>query len=818
MGFIGLTLTKAGRRLIASAISEEDPLNITHIQLGEGVCEGTFAEMKGLAKKVMEIPVKSVKRDEGKVVINCDFNSTEAPKGFYFREVGIIGNGVLCYYDNSGDDAEYIDPETEGVIKQKRLRFTLTISSDVTVTVKISSELYAMAAEVEESLEKKLDKTGDASETTVTFEQASEREDISSGEKLSVLFGKVAKWLKWLSDLKTVAFTGKYADLSGVPEIPTYGAATQSANGLMSTSDKKKLDGLNKSAYIGNGTGFVRPNHIGGSTNANDYVTEWHGFVYNMSNLPESYGFLDVTCFDGNGFTPSPPDNGGVVRQVFTAYNTGKIYARVRVNNSWTSWIRALTNGSTVVSNDTFYMIDPEGRSRMVMQTYGDGSGASNYGSQLILGAGGNTFIGSGESASALYGAFQTESNKKANEIYGKNGENMFISSDGHLYLYSNANQIANRKGICFSNAGILSPVGIDNISFGTLDYPFYDIFATNLRLKPKGANYGSKFFFGDGEYVYLYEDTDDHLKIYAARGAAVEIGDGYNIEFGKKKTYNTGANGNQELYPCHIKPDGTMEWTSDWGQPIPTSISKQKVRAYTGHFYEADVATRLKIEGALYFGGYESERIQATNRQLELYGYGGIVFRSCLRSDVCPADGGTYKVGTSSSRWKEIWCSTSLNTSSDRNLKKDIQDLSSDERYIKFFMLLQPKSYLFKDGESGRTHVGFISQDVEEAMAECGLSSLEFAGFCKDQKRNVRTEMEEIHHPADEETGKEAWTERKEKRIEEPVFGDDGNPVYEYSLRYEEFIAFNTMMIQKLYKKNETLEDRISKLEEKIL
>ncbi len=149
MGFIGLTLTKAGRRLIASAISEENPLNITHIQLGEGICEGTFAEMKGLAKKVMEIPVKSVKRDEGKVIINCDFNSTEAPKGFYFREVGIIGNGVLCYYDNSGDDAEYIDPETEGVIKQKRLRFTLTISSDVTVTVKISSELYAMAEEVE---------------------------------------------------------------------------------------------------------------------------------------------------------------------------------------------------------------------------------------------------------------------------------------------------------------------------------------------------------------------------------------------------------------------------------------------------------------------------------------------------------------------------------------------------------------------------------------------------------------------------------------------------------------------------------------------
>ena len=99
MGFIGLTLTKAGRRLIASAISEENPLNITHIQLGEGICEGTFAEMKGLAKKVMEIPVKSVKRDEGKVIINCDFNSTE---DFIFGKLGSLGMGCCAIMTIAG--------------------------------------------------------------------------------------------------------------------------------------------------------------------------------------------------------------------------------------------------------------------------------------------------------------------------------------------------------------------------------------------------------------------------------------------------------------------------------------------------------------------------------------------------------------------------------------------------------------------------------------------------------------------------------------------------------------------------------------------
>ena len=67
--------------------------------------------------------------------------------------------------------------------------------------------------------------------------------------------------------------------------------------------------------------------------------------------------------------------------------------------------------------------------------------------------------------------------------------------------------------------------------------------------------------------------------------------------------------------------------------------------------------------------------------------------------------------------------------------------------------------------------------------MNICGLSSLEFAGFCKDQK------IERI--------------ESEDGTIEEsPVFDDEGNPVYIYSLRYEEFIALNTMMIQKICKK----------------
>lgn len=49
---------------------------------------------------------------------------------------------------------------------------------------------------------------------TPTFTQASSRANIASGEKLSTIFGKI---MKVIADLKAVAFTGAYSDLSGKP-------------------------------------------------------------------------------------------------------------------------------------------------------------------------------------------------------------------------------------------------------------------------------------------------------------------------------------------------------------------------------------------------------------------------------------------------------------------------------------------------------------------------------------------------------------------------------------------------------------------------
>lgn len=68
-----------------------------------------------------------------------------------------------------------------------------------------------------------LQPTGNGSNVTATFSEAGTRSNIGSGESLSTIFGKIKKFF---SDLKAVAFSGSYADLSGTPTIPEAATST----------------------------------------------------------------------------------------------------------------------------------------------------------------------------------------------------------------------------------------------------------------------------------------------------------------------------------------------------------------------------------------------------------------------------------------------------------------------------------------------------------------------------------------------------------------------------------------------------------------
>lgn len=166
MSFKGLTLTHSGRLELAKA-ETGSVFGITHVVLGSGRTDGLPEARTELAEEVMAIDVGQIKRDGTDVIIECDFDAADAPRAFYFREIGIYANGVLCFYDNAGNDAEYIDPGGSAVVKQKRMRFVLSISAEVNVSVTIGSGLYALMEDLHLLDGLKLDKQDFLSEDDI---------------------------------------------------------------------------------------------------------------------------------------------------------------------------------------------------------------------------------------------------------------------------------------------------------------------------------------------------------------------------------------------------------------------------------------------------------------------------------------------------------------------------------------------------------------------------------------------------------------------------------------------------------------------------
>lgn len=143
MSFRGLVLTFDGRNEIVKAAMGE-VFSITDVVFGDGKYNGSYNTVSSLVNHVMTIPITKVQRKENEVWIEVEYSSKDVPKAFFLREVGIIANGKLCYYDNAGADAEYMNPESSNIIQQRRMRFILLISQECQINVTVNSTLYAL--------------------------------------------------------------------------------------------------------------------------------------------------------------------------------------------------------------------------------------------------------------------------------------------------------------------------------------------------------------------------------------------------------------------------------------------------------------------------------------------------------------------------------------------------------------------------------------------------------------------------------------------------------------------------------------------------
>lgn len=627
----------------------------------------------------------------------------------------------------------------------------------------------------------KLDKTGDASNVTSDIQSATIRTNLTTGEKLAVSLGKIKKFF---SDLKTVAFTGSYADLTEKPTSMTAngGNADTVNNHTVDTDvpeDAKFTDTV-YDTFVKSGTeakaGLVpSPPTTAGTTR---YLREDGTWAVPSSSIPDD----TVTGIKGNAETEYrtgkvnlTPENIGAL-----PISGGKLTGQLQVGEKVKLYTSSEGGNIQIISPDDiglrweldafkgdlrFICFNNDGTVKKICQLTKDGTLIANNATQSAAG------LMSPKDKEKLDNLSIVNNNTTTEAGYALDARQANPNVNGSL-----------AKQISTLNSSLVKYLPL---SGGTMTGTIIG----QHKLPGSTAS--------DANGMVLGVQTSGNTGIFNGNGdgngadvANLIIKSWYGVGF-VDGCSNQGMtvgidcrSGNITCNSITIRNVGSV--TDLLNSKLSTSASCNKNWNWSGKnetpawIWGGSDGTNMYVYNPTYIL-VQGIRNRVTNRAMTITNDNHV--RTYESNGV--GMNGVISLGSGNYRFSQLYVTSSSISTSDKNYKDDIKSLT--DKHLQFFMKLQPVSFLFKDGTSGRTHVGFIAQDVEQAMSECGLTDLDFAGFCKDQKVDSKlVDGEEVN---------------------EPILDDNGNPEYIYSLRYEEFIALNTYAIQKLWNHVETLE-----------
>ena len=627
----------------------------------------------------------------------------------------------------------------------------------------------------------KLDKTGDASNVTSDIQSATIRTNLTTGEKLAVSLGKIKKFF---SDLKTVAFTGSYADLTEKPTSMTAngGNADTVNNHTVDTDvpeDAKFTDTV-YDTFVKSGTeakaGLVpSPPTTAGTTR---YLREDGTWTVPSSSIPDD----TVTGIKGNAETEYrtgkvnlTPENIGAL-----PISGGKLTGQLQVGEKVKLYTSSEGGNIQIISSDDiglrweldafkgdlrFICFNNDGTVKKICQLTKDGTLIANNATQSAAG------LMSPKDKEKLDNLSIVNNNTTTEAGYALDARQANPNVNGSL-----------AKQISTLNSGLVKYLPL---SGGTMTGTIIG----QHKLPGSTAS--------DANGMVLGVQTTRNTGIFNGNGdgngadvANLIIKSWYGVGFVdgcSNQGMTVGIDCRRGNITCNsitIRNVGSV--TDLLNSKLSTSASCNKNWNWSGKnetpawIWGGSDGTNMYVYNPTYIL-VQGIRNRVTNRAMTITNDNHV--RTYESNGV--GMNGAISLGSGNYRFSQLYVTSSSISTSDKNYKDDIKSLT--DKHLQFFMKLQPVSFLFKDGTSGRTHVGFIAQDVEQAMSECGLTDLDFAGFCKDQKVDSKlVDGEEVN---------------------EPILDDNGNPEYIYSLRYEEFIALNTYAIQKLWNHVETLE-----------
>lgn len=209
------SLTDQGKSLLMRAIGGEQ-ITFTRFKVGSGTLPSgqTIDALTDLITPVLDFAITDMDdTQEGLLALTGEFDNSDVEADFTWRELGIFARGednteILYAYSNDGADAGIVRQLNTDVITQQEVTMIIAIGEAENVTAVYSPhQQYALAADLAGHTEnisnphhvtKEQVGLGNVpnlapDNMTITFEQATNRDNIATGETLATLFGKIKK-------------------------------------------------------------------------------------------------------------------------------------------------------------------------------------------------------------------------------------------------------------------------------------------------------------------------------------------------------------------------------------------------------------------------------------------------------------------------------------------------------------------------------------------------------------------------------------------------------------------------------------------------
>lgn len=337
------------------------------------------------------------------------------------------------------------------------------------------------------------------------------------------------------------------------------------------------------------------------------------------------------------------------------------------------------------------------------------------------------------------YSIVGTDTGQCINQWYSAGGGSIIGANDLSAGIGFTSNIKQFRRGIVF-HSGALSPLLNEALAM-----PF------DGRVAWYDANGLKRYQFGDGNVAIRASDTTS---------------ESFLDSYYKKKGITSQATTASDI----VKRESSFGYSGS--------------ADYLGAFTQSMQRTNFSGGNARFSYDITATNTAGVQKQVSLNGIEDNSFS--------PSSDNDLSLGLSYARWGQIFSGTGTISTSDQNLKQDITTL--DDKLLNAFMSIEPKIFRFKDaviekGNSARHHMGYIAQELEQALIDQGLNPSDYAIWCKDEIMDLQTDKDGVVKTV-----------------------PTGN--YRYGLRYEHFIA---LMDASNRKRFSDMESRIVALEQKL-